>query len=76
MQGQGIKVDLATLIEQTHAPIVIGAHKYLRDEVQSVLGGRLNALPERVSDTTRFPLGRFRGLAFGIVLHPSFAPDV
>jgi len=33
-------------------------------------------LPKNVRDTTRVPLGTYRGLRFGMVLHPQFPPDV
>ena len=31
---------------------------------------------ENVRDTTRVPIGIYRGLRFGLVLHPQFPPDV
>ena len=34
------------------------------------------ALPQNVRETRRVPLGIYRGLRFGLVLHPQFAPDV
>ena len=33
-------------------------------------------MPRNVRDTTRVPLGIYRGLRFGMVLHPQFPPDV
>ena len=33
-------------------------------------------MPKNVRETTRIPLGIYRGLRFGIVLHPQFPPDV
>ena len=33
-------------------------------------------LPKNVRETTRVPLGIYRGLRFGMVLHPQFPPDV
>ena len=41
-----------------------------------MLGGKLDALPRDVRDTTRIPLGIYRGLRFGLVLHPQFPPNV
>ena len=32
--------------------------------------------PRNVRETTRVPLGTYRGLRFGMVLHPQFPPDV
>ena len=48
----------------------------VRDDVPAVLGGQLDALPRNVRETTRVPLGIYRGLRFGMVLHPQFPPDV
>ncbi len=40
------------------------------------LGMRLNRLPEAVHDTKRCPLGQYRGLEFGVILHPMGGPEV
>lgn len=42
----------------------------------AVLGHRLESLPLSVREPTRFPIGSYRGLAFGVIVHPSFPPDV
>jgi hypothetical protein len=47
-----------------------------REDALVILGHRLEELPRRVSETRRLPLGIFRGLRFGMVLHPHFPPDV
>lgn len=46
------------------------------DAASAALGRRLDALPDAVRDTRRFPLGRYRGLDFGVVLHSGGAADV
>ncbi len=33
-------------------------------------------MPRNVRDTTRVAIGTYRGLSFGLVLHPQFPPDV
>ena len=33
-------------------------------------------MPKKVRETARIPLGNYRGLGFGIVLHSQFAPEV
>ena len=33
-------------------------------------------MPKNIRDTTRIPIGTFRGLRFGLVLYPNFPPDV
>ena len=49
---------------------------YPREDIPDILGGKLDALPKSVRETTRIPLGNYRGLRFGIVLHSQFAPEV
>jgi N12 class adenine-specific DNA methylase len=63
---------------QAHAgdPMIIGKRTWPREEVPAVLGGQLDALPSSVRATTRVPIGIYRGLRFGLVLNPLFAPDV
>ena len=46
------------------------------EDVTEVLGGKLDALPKSVRETTRIPLGNYRGLRFGLVLHSQFPPEV
>ena len=41
-----------------------------------MLGGLLDALPRTVPETRHIHFGTYRGLRFGIVLHPHFGPDV
>src|SRR5205807_2709638 len=40
------------------------------------LASQLDSLPRIVRETSRVPLGNYRGLRFGVVLHPQFPPDV
>jgi hypothetical protein len=63
---------------KTHAtdPIAIGGRTYPREDIPEILGGKLEALPKNVRETTRIPLGNYRGLRFGVVLHSQFPPDV
>ncbi|WP_202594955.1 DEAD/DEAH box helicase family protein [Blastopirellula marina] len=56
--------------------ITIGKHPLARDDVTAVLGKRLDALPFSVRESTKVSFGVYRGLAFGVILHPSFPPDV
>ncbi len=37
---------------------------------------QIDRLPRNVRETTRVPLGVYRGLRFGMILHPQFPPDV
>ena len=71
-----LTADEATTNEHAKDPISIGGRVYGRDAVAEVLGGKLDALPWTVQERTRVPLGTYRGLRFGMVLHPQFPPDV
>ena len=71
-----LSTDEAT--SKTHAadPIAIGGRTYPREDIPEILGGKLDGLPKSVRETTRIPLGTYRGLRFGIVLNAQFPPDV
>ena len=40
------------------------------------LGRRLESIPEKIATTTRFQIGHFRGLLFGLLLYTHFHPEV
>jgi hypothetical protein len=71
-----LMIDLATLTSHANDPVTIAERECGRDEVLSVLGSRLDSVPELVLQARRFPLGVYRGLRFGIVIHPQQAPEV
>ena len=81
-QPQHEPIDCPTLrrikTATAHAgdPIVIGGRTPLRDDVPAVLAGQLDSAIRNVRETTRVPLGIYRGLQFGLMLHPQFPPDV
>ena len=54
----------------------IGNRAYSRDDAPAMLASRLDALPKSINETTRIPLGIYRGLRFGMVLHPQFLAEV
>ena len=68
--------DEATAKVHANDPIAIGGGPTRHEDIPDVLGGRLDALPNKVRETARIPLGNYRGLGFGIVLHSQFAPEV
>ena len=70
------RTDEATANAHASDPITIGGRTYPREDIPDILGGKLDALPKNVRETTRIPLGNYRGLRFGIVLHSQFAPEV
>jgi len=67
--------DEATTNARASDPVTIGGRTYPGDDIPGILGGKLDALPKKVRETTRVPLGDYRGLGFGIVLHSQFAPE-
>jgi N12 class adenine-specific DNA methylase len=71
-----LTADQATATAHAGDPSSIGSRCYSREDVPGVLGSQLEALPRNVRETRRVPLGVYRGLRFGLVLHPHFPPDV
>jgi len=71
-----LTTDGATASQHTNDPITIGKHPLARDDLLAVLGKRLETLPLSVREPTRVPIGSYRGLGFGLIVHPSFPPDV
>jgi len=73
---EGLRADLATVTAHAGDPIALGGREIHHDDVLGFLGKRLDALPEGILKTAQFPLGVYRGLRFGVVLHPNSAPEV
>ncbi len=71
-----LTTDQATAAGHAADPITIGRRTYAREDAAGVLGSELDALPRNVRETRRVPLGIYRGLRFGLVLHPLGPPDV
>ena len=71
-----LAADMATVAAHTDDPLAVGGREHRRADALSALGHRLDSLPERVRETERHTLGRYRGLAFGLVLHPGGAAEV
>jgi N12 class adenine-specific DNA methylase len=71
-----LTTDEATASKHASDPITIGKRTWSREDTPAVLAGQLDFLPRNVRDTTRVPVGIYRGLRFGMVLHPQFPPDV
>ena len=53
-----------------------GWQKIARDDAIIELSDRLDTLPVHVSQTRRFPLGEYRGLRFGVTMHPLGGTEV
>ena len=71
-----LTADQATLTVQADAPMLLGQRSYPPEDLLAVLGKHLGALPQFLREPRRVPLGNYRGLAFGLLLHPHFPPDV
>jgi len=71
-----LTADLATVQAHASDAIVIGNRPYHPDEVMTALGKAVNSTPDKVLETRRFPLGVYRGLHFGLVVHPQFASEI
>jgi N12 class adenine-specific DNA methylase/SAM-dependent methyltransferase len=73
---EGLTADLATAAAHDRDPLTVGGQAYRSDDALAALSHRLDALPEKVRETAHIPLGRYRGLAFGVTLHPGGAAEV
>ena len=71
-----LSVDQQTLIDHSDDPIAIGGRTFPREDIPAIVGKKLDALPIHVNEPTRIPIGVYRGLQFGIVLHPEFPASV
>lgn len=71
-----LTADQTTAAAHANDPITIGRRSYAREDAVGALGSELDALPFHVRETRRVPLGTYRGLRFGLILHPQGAPDV
>jgi hypothetical protein len=71
-----LTADLATAQAHANDRITIGSRSCSRQDAASVLAQCLETLPRYVSQTRRFPIGVFRGLRFGLILNPHYAPEV
>jgi N12 class adenine-specific DNA methylase len=68
--------DRNTSTEHEGDPLIVGHQACRRQDVMEVLGSRLDALPKKVSGKQEVALGIFRGLEFGFILDPRYAPDL
>jgi len=73
---KNLESDQATLAAHADDLISIDGRACLSGDVPTQLGHRLESLPATVAQATRLLVGQFRGLMFGLMLHPSFHPDV
>jgi hypothetical protein len=72
----GLTADDTTARKHAGDAMVIGTRPVLPADAVATLAASFETLPHSVSSTRRLPLGTYRGLRFGMVLHPQFSPDV
>lgn len=56
--------------------LTIASNTLTQENVPAALGRLLETLPRNVHETRRVSLGIYRGLQFGLIIHPHFPPDV
>ena len=71
-----LTADMETAKAHAGSPMTIGNRTVAHDDVIGVLAARLDALPQQVQQPRRFAVGTYRGLRFGLTLHPQFAPEL
>lgn len=71
-----LKTDEATAAAHAKDPITLVGRKYRPNDMIAALTGQLEGLPKSIRETTLAPVGVYRGLRFGMVLHPQFPPDI
>lgn len=72
----GLAADRATSTAHERDPLTLGGTAYRHEDATSALGHRLDALPQMLRESGRFPLGQYRGLSFGLALYPNAAAEV
>jgi len=71
-----LKADDETAAAHVADPVTIRGREYDREEAVAALGQELQRIPDSSREISRHRLGVYRGLQFGLVLHPFAAPDV
>ena len=70
-----LSADASTAQQHERDPVTVGHRTYSKDDALAALGHRLDSLMVSLSDSRVIPLGRYRGLTFGIVLHAMGRPE-
>ena len=71
-----LEADQATATKHATGPIVIGKRRVARENAAASLAGQLESLPNNIRERIRVPLGTYRELRFGMILHPQWSPEV
>jgi len=75
-RADGLKKDISTLRVNPDHAITLGGRTLSGDDAVIALSDRLDSLPLSVSESRYIDLGTYRGLKFGVVLHPLSHPDI
>src|SRR3954453_9011569 len=67
---ENLTADSRTLESHANDPVTVGTRPLSREDAVAALGHRMEHLPERVSESRAISLGTYRGLAYGLYLHP------
>ncbi|HKQ48589.1 MAG TPA: DEAD/DEAH box helicase family protein [Phycisphaerae bacterium] len=70
-----LTADQTRVTAHARDPVTIYRREYAKDEAVAALGAQLDRLPRDVREEQRFPIGTYRGMRFGLVLHRDFPPD-
>ena len=71
-----LTADLATATQHGRDRTTVGERSCSVDALATVLGQRLNSIPDIVPQLRRFPIGRYRGLEYGLVVRPGGGAEV
>ena len=71
-----LTADLGTVTAHTRDRITVGEQECAAEQLTTVLSRRLNTIPDIVPQLKRFPIGRYRGLDYGLVVHPRGLAEV
>jgi len=69
-RADGLDKDIATLRTHPDHAVTLGGRTLYGDDAVISLSDRLDRLPLSVSESRYIDLGSYRGLTFGVVLHP------
>ena len=73
---KSLAIDQNQARTNAEKPIVLGGRSYAKDDIAEALTNRLETLTLHVGHSTRIDMGEYKGLKFGMILHPQFPPDV
>jgi N12 class adenine-specific DNA methylase len=71
-----LTADMETVAAHAGTHVTIGDSASSREDAVRVLADRLESVPVWIQAPRRVELGVYRGLRFGLKLHPQFPPDV